>query len=254
MTQDWDIKPRAESCATCQAPFVDKHPYQSCLAFGEQGYARQDYCEPCWDGRPPDPDASHSAWRGIFRSPPPPEEEALKKETAESLLRKLIEEQNPARERVIFILAVMLERKKLLIERDVQLQNGATTRVYEHKHSGETFVIQDPHLNLNELGDVQQEVVELLGRGDKQDAPTDGDAANADDQADAAALAAIPEAAGDDDETPSDDAETDAAPDEDALDEADDDSDASDDSDAAEDEFDDDDDDEDDDDEEEDES
>ncbi len=170
MTQDWDIKPRSEACSTCKTAFVDRAPYFSCLVFGAEGYARQDYCEPCWAKHSQGEGARYSVWQGIFRSPPPPAEEALKKETAESLLRKLIEEQDPARQEVIFILAVMLERKKILVERDVQVQDGVTTRVYEHKQSGETFVIRDPRLDLGALGAVQAQVVALLGGGGKKGA------------------------------------------------------------------------------------
>ena len=65
---------------------------------------------------------------------------------------------------VVFILAVMLERKKLLKERDVQkMEDGRKLRVYEHKKTGESFLIVDPELKLNALGDVQEQVALLLG-------------------------------------------------------------------------------------------
>ncbi|MCE9614605.1 MAG: hypothetical protein K8T26_10035 [Lentisphaerae bacterium] len=210
MTQDWDIRPRSESCGTCQKAFTDQQPYCSCLVFGDQGYARQDFCLPCWNAHTPESAPRYSVWQGIFRSPPPPAEEALKKETAESLLRKLIEEQNPARQDAMFILAVMLERKKIFIERDVQVQDGQTTRVYEHRQTGETFVIRDPHLNLNELGQVQREVSELLGASKKSEPASAGEgaAAGAALAVAAAATAAddIPEAADDEDEMEEEDA------------------------------------------------
>lgn len=64
----------------------------------------------------------------------------------------------------IYILAVMLERKRILVERDVQTKDdGGTIRVYEHRQSGETFLIPEPHLHLDELEHVQEEVVILLG-------------------------------------------------------------------------------------------
>jgi hypothetical protein len=64
----------------------------------------------------------------------------------------------------IFILAVMLERKKVLVERDVQaLEDGRKLRIYEHRKTNESFLIVDPGLKLAELGQVQEEVVVLLG-------------------------------------------------------------------------------------------
>ena len=40
---------------------------------------------------------------------------------------------------------------------------GLKVRVYEHRKTGETFVVPDPGLRLDELEQVQQEVIALLG-------------------------------------------------------------------------------------------
>jgi len=163
MAQDWDIQLRGEGCRACETPFADQQPYYSTLTFGEEGYTRADYCEPCWSGR--SDDASHySAWQGVFHLPPPPPEEALKKETAESLLRKLMEDNEPSHLNVIYILAIMLERKRILIERDVRTTDeDALIRVYEHRKSGESFLVADPRLSFGALETVQEEVVVMLG-------------------------------------------------------------------------------------------
>ena len=108
----------------------------------------------------------YSQWQGIFHPPPPPPEEALKKETAESLLRRLIQDNDASKMNVMYILAVMLERKRILAEKDVQKHdNGAKVIVYEHKKTGETFLVPDPGLKLDQLEHVQKEVVEMLGGG-----------------------------------------------------------------------------------------
>jgi len=160
--QDWDIKPRGNVCAKCQVPFADKQPYFSLLQPGKEKFERQDYCETCWPEVKRD-NLPYSMWRGIFKMPPPAEE-PLKKETAESLLRRLIEEGDPSKKNVIFILAVMLERKKIMVERDVRKNDDGTwIRVYEHRKTGETFLIADPRLTFAELEKVQLEVITLLG-------------------------------------------------------------------------------------------
>jgi hypothetical protein len=120
----------------------------------------------------------------------PPEikdDEPLKKENAESLLRRLIEDDDSENAPVIYILAVMLERKKILVEKDVSIdEDGTVHRVYEHKKTGETFLILDPQLKLDRLQDVQERVVELLGGGTKPSEPADtekisGDSAQSED-------------------------------------------------------------------------
>lgn len=163
MTQDWDIPPRGEQCATCQTPFADNQPLTSALTFGAEGYARADYCTGCWKPELAEGSA-FSIWRGVFRLPPPTREPVLRKENAESLLRTLMEEGDGSKTGVIYILAVMLERKRTLIERQVRKrEDGVLMRIYEHRKTGETFVIADPELGMHELEPVQIAVAEILG-------------------------------------------------------------------------------------------
>jgi hypothetical protein len=175
MAVDWDIKARGSVCGACAAPFADNQPYFSCLRFTEEGYVRGDFCSGCWDAKAP-ADKAFSNWQGTYRLPPPKPEEPLKKETAETLLRRLVEEGDAGRASVIFILAVMLERKKLLEEKDARLVDGVTVRVYEHRKTGETFVVNDPGLRLDQLQAVQQDVIAMLEGGGS---PTPQDAAPA---------------------------------------------------------------------------
>ena len=129
------------------------------LADGE--YIREDYSLACWEEQ--NPDHGLSAWKSIYHAPTPPEE-IVKKESAESLLRKMIAKEDADDINAIYILAVMLERKKILVEKAVQTRDDQTkVRVYEDKKSGDTFLVIDPELKLTEIESVQEEVVGLLG-------------------------------------------------------------------------------------------
>lgn len=159
--QDWEIRARGEYCARSQKPFADGEPFMSRLTYGEEGYAREDFCMEVWPQVAAEP--ALSIWQSVFRLPPPPPPETVKRETAESLLRKLIGEDNPAHANTIFILAVMLERRRLLVEKDVQVrEDGLKLRIYEYRKTNETFVIPDPELKLAELAHVQEEVIAQL--------------------------------------------------------------------------------------------
>ena len=160
--QEWNIKARSDSCQVCNKTFADDEVFFSRLDFGEGGYGRRDCCAVCWN------DAAKknalSVWKSVYKLPPPPAPEPLKKETAESLLRELMETEDPANRNTIYILAVMLERRRILVERDVQTrEDGVKVRVYEHRKTGETFLVPDPGLKLSELKSVQEEVVARLG-------------------------------------------------------------------------------------------
>ncbi len=175
---EWRIRAPSAACSTCGHPFADGESYRSRLLFAEgEGYRREDICERCFAAAPEV--AAVSQWRGVYRAPPPPAAEPIRRETAESLLRKLLEQGDPARSGVVFVLSVMLERRRLLVERAVHIQpDGARIRIYEHRGTGETFTIRDPGLRLDDLDRVQQEVVELLGSS--EEAASSGDAPPAD--------------------------------------------------------------------------
>lgn len=161
MPQDWDIKARSAACDACGRSFDDGETYFSGLSFGDDGYIRRDCCADCWQSDN-DRHQAFSAWQGTFRLPPAKPEEPVKKENAEDLLRRLIDEENSGDAPVIFILAVMLERKRILAEKEVRLEEDQSLRVYEHRKSGEIFVVQDPQLQLDRLEAVQAKVVQLL--------------------------------------------------------------------------------------------
>jgi hypothetical protein len=162
MSNEWDIKSRGDHCAKTEKPFADGERYVSRLTFSEEGYVREDYAESVWDEELAE--GALSVWRSTFQLPPPPPEEPLKKETAETLLRQFMAKEDYSRKNVIYILAVMLERRRVLVERDVQDQeDGTQLRMYEHRKTGEMFVVPDPKLKLRELEHVQVEVLELLG-------------------------------------------------------------------------------------------
>jgi hypothetical protein len=86
----------------------------------------------------------------------------VEKEGAESLLRRLIDEDSPLTENTRFILALMLERKKTLKETDSRSLGSARLRIYEHGKTGEVFIIRDPQLKLDQLESIQREVSDML--------------------------------------------------------------------------------------------
>jgi hypothetical protein len=159
--ESWQIKRRSDLCAGTNEPFTDKEEIMTRLLFKDGEYVREDYRLAWWNEHKPD--HGLSAWKSIFRIPPPPTE-VMKKESAETLLRNMVAKEDADDTNAIYILAVMLERKKILVEKDVQIRaDKAKVRVYEHKTTGETFLVIDPELKLAEIEKVQDAVVGLLG-------------------------------------------------------------------------------------------
>ena|ERR1041384_6183805 len=161
---EWDIQPRSSACTSCHQPFGDKQVYHTLLAMGPDGHARRDLCGACVTNASRDGVISY--WQGEYKLPPPPPPESIQKETAETLLRKLVESTDPGHGAARYILAVMLERKRILKHRNTV----DDVLVYEHAGTGESFTVPDPHLRLDQLAEVQQHVAELLQPAAKRSA------------------------------------------------------------------------------------
>src|SRR5262249_2663301 len=112
-----------------------------------------------------------SYWHGTYEAPPPPAD-PIQKETAESLLRKLIELNDRQYIPAAYILAVMLERKRVLKVKEQLLREEGRFFIYEHPKTGEAFTIPDPKLQLNQLDSVQHDVAALLEHGLNPPAPS----------------------------------------------------------------------------------
>jgi len=165
---DWNIQSRADACQACGRPFLDKQPYHTLLFDHKAGYERLDVCEPCWAAQYSQGATSRkgfiSHWQGVFELPPV-QSEPIRKENAESLLRKLVEVNEPIHSPVCFILAVMLERKRVLKVKDQVQRDGRRVFIYEQPKTGDIFTIADPDLRLDQLDEVQRDVAQLLEHG-----------------------------------------------------------------------------------------
>ncbi len=165
---EWNIQSRAHACEACQQPFADRQSYHTLLLDVPPDLRRTDICEPCWQrqsaqGAPP-PAGFISQWQGVYEAPPPVVD-AIQKETAETLLRKLIEQNDPSHAPAGYILAVMLERKRVLKVKEQIFRDGKRTFIYEQPRTGDIFTIADPDLHLDQLEQVQRDVAALLEHG-----------------------------------------------------------------------------------------
>jgi hypothetical protein len=166
---EWNIQSRAHACQACGQRFADRQKYHTLLFDEKQGYARLDVCEGCWEAQfsqgAADRKGFVSYWQGTYVTPPPAPPEPIAKDTAEALLRKLVELNNPQYRAACFILAVMLERKRILKVQSQGMREGQRVFVYEHPKTGDVFTIVDANLQLDQLDQVQRDVASLLEQG-----------------------------------------------------------------------------------------
>lgn len=165
---EWKIQSRARACCGCGQPFADGQTYHTLLFDDKPRFRRRDICDSCWRKEESagirEAPGFVSRWQGVYMTPPHQPDQKYK-ETAESLLRKLIELGDTRYQPASYILAVMLERKRILKVRDQFVRDGRRIFLYEHSKSGDLFTITDPDLRLDQLDQVQREVADLLEHG-----------------------------------------------------------------------------------------
>lgn len=146
---------------------MDRQTYHTILFDEKRDFLRIDVCSKCWDAQysqARDRKGFISCWHGEYEVPPAPVE-VIQKENAETLLRKLIEVNDPKHAPASYILAVMLERKRVLKVKEQIKTEGKRIFVYEQPKTGDVFTIPDPNLQLNQLEEVQRDVAQLLEHG-----------------------------------------------------------------------------------------
>jgi hypothetical protein len=158
MEAEWEIKSRARFCARTGKPFEEGECFYTLLFRDGNGFRREDISEKAWNERN-DNIQPFSFWRSKYEEPQPPPAEPIGKQDAESLLRRLVFEADSASVNARFILALILERKRIL--RPVE-SSDENLLVYEHAGTGESIVVPNPRLSLDQLSAVQNEVYEML--------------------------------------------------------------------------------------------
>jgi hypothetical protein len=165
---EWNIQSRAHACSACGKSFADQEAYHTLLFDEKADFRRSDICQACWQKQysegARDRKGFISYWQGVYLAPTP-HVDAIQKENAESLLRKLIELNDPRYIPAGYILAVMLERKRLLKVKEQLVRDGHRVFIYEQVGTGDVFTIIDPNLQLNQLEQVQHDVANLLEHG-----------------------------------------------------------------------------------------
>lgn len=170
--KDWKISRRHSKCTHSGEKFADGQVFYACI-FDDpenEGFLRKDFSEEAWKElcstlQP------FSFWKTSCKYPQEDTTpEVLGNESAETMLRRMIEEDEASTENARYILALMLERKKALMPVGVKETESSRLLLYEHRASGDVLVILDPQLKLDEVEKIQEEVSQLLDQNNAQKA------------------------------------------------------------------------------------
>src|SRR5688500_11100773 len=172
---EWNIQARAHACQSCKSPFADKETFHTLLFDQKGGYERLDVCQKCWQEQYSQGATERkgfvSHWQTVYTVPPAAPPDPIQRENAESLLRKLMEKNDPKYGPALYILSAMLERKRIIKVKTQLSRDGQRVFMYEDPKTGDLFQITDPNLQLQQLESVQHEVLALLQNGLPEENP-----------------------------------------------------------------------------------
>ncbi len=154
---EWNIKTRSSVCQTSGRPFQEDEPFYTLLIETPEGLLRTDMCQEAWESREPAPDMV-SYWKSIFKPDPPVSPDAVRKEDAESELRRLLENLAPENHKTCYLLALLLERKRILKSREKITRNGQKLVAYEHALTQETLLVPEIEFKLTEMDGLIAEI------------------------------------------------------------------------------------------------
>jgi hypothetical protein len=161
LPNDWPIKHRADACARTGRAFQSGEQFYTLLFREGEGFRREDLSKEAWAQRNENI-TPFSFWKMRYEPPPPEPPEPLGKESAEDILRRLLAANDPAHVNACYVLAVMLERKRVLKQIKTDKTDERPVLIYEHAKTGDVFIVPDVRLRLDELEHVQTEVSQLL--------------------------------------------------------------------------------------------
>ena len=181
LAESWHIRSRSRDCASTGVAFTDGQPIVTALFPDPEssGYLRKDFTVEAWAARTEADEPPFSFWKADFHATVSEEKPGIiEKESVESLLKRLVDEDEDHTENVRYILAIMLERQRLLRETDTQRMPNGILRVYEHRKTGDVYIIRDPDIPLSEVDKVQADIILMLENGGRapdppQDEPAD---------------------------------------------------------------------------------
>ncbi len=166
---EWEIQRRSDGCVHCERIFKDQDIVYAFLHFENPGIVRKDYCEGCWSSLQVDliNKSWISYWKSIYQSIIRQEEKKMfEKDKIELLLRQWILVEDSKYKKLCYLLAVMLERKRILVEKKDHQSAELKERfiVYEKTKTGESFVLERPALSLSEIEVLQEELKDILNK------------------------------------------------------------------------------------------
>jgi len=158
------IPVRAACCSQKKEPFVPNSEMISYIKFHDEEAVREDYCMECWNQVEEEKKrAGGSFWR--VKISPKKKERIFHDQESLALFRKLQGASSSEEQKLLYLLALYLERRKQLVRRPLQGTSKAV-RYYEIVETGELFAVTACTLSPKENALLMAEIQTKLASDD----------------------------------------------------------------------------------------
>lgn len=139
-----DIPRRSRNCVKGQEPFSPGSLYYSRLVPAKEGeYSREDFCPECW--KTEESESSHEAgkvhWKGLVPKKTALEKKADSQEKALEALKNALDGPEEEDKKEALLIALFLQRKKVLISRGELSKKGAVRFLFEVAETEEMIAV-----------------------------------------------------------------------------------------------------------------
>lgn len=154
---DWQLQRPSRQCAASGRNLAEGEAYYSVLTTADGAWKRLDYAADAWQGPP----VGAIAW---WRSKAPNRDGARAKLAPTEVLLQMFEELSAAGDRpeMLYVLSLLLMRRRALTLEDVETVAGREFQVYRCHRSGEVHKVGALSLTAEQAAALQAELDRLL--------------------------------------------------------------------------------------------
>ncbi|OHB75557.1 MAG: hypothetical protein A2Z34_11445 [Planctomycetes bacterium RBG_16_59_8] len=157
---EWKIERPRMKCGRCSRVFAELENYYSGIVEEAGKFSRNDFCVPCWDGS--SKESLFSYWAAVV-----PQREERRREDINAVVeffRRLRSREAPDAnsQRVYYLTALILMRKRRLKLLRTETPEGRETMVLEQAWDGESIRVVDPGMGEGEIDAVKAEMEKLF--------------------------------------------------------------------------------------------
>ena len=159
MMQDWKLTRGAPACSRCDSEFEVGQVFFSALSEEADGaLVRQDFCTPCWH------EAVEDGFFCFWKTRRAAQRRAIKIDVypVYRLFAGLQDDGTAQKKELRFVLALYLTRRKVLRMVGLSRQNGRELLEFQRPRAEETFRVENPRLNEDQVKAATRQLQELF--------------------------------------------------------------------------------------------